>query len=600
MSTSPYSKLEQTGCHFGRDVIRLMRLEPGQKEDPIYASLVTRPLKSDQPEYEALSYVWGDPSMGKTIRLCGQEFSVTTNLEAALRQIRRVDETRTLWVDAICINQADILERNSQVLFMDKIYRKSTKVLVWLGPGKLEAKGIVAFLKSMNDNEHICPCVKNDSSICGNGLTSLRAILNQSWWERTWTLQEILLARDAEILCGNFQVPWEDFYLAFSNIEEHMYVSGCCANVQICSECQKYFNFRELVGGLHEQRQRLKQSQGLNLFDLLPQYRYRQVTEPRDKVYALLGLVDPDQSSRFDPNYSCRVEDLFIKTAVCNISWCRSLQSLHFAANIESSLNIPSWVTDWDSYRQGGIKTALQTRYEMYDAARGVEWSGTFRGMESEPFSNCTFSTDGIWFDKVRLIGELSDFEQLKDNYVTLKQWLSLVMDYFKVPDLAQPYIGGGELKNAFWRTLTVDVVVSATRGKEIWYKRASECHGEDFWSWWTAVLGGALEISQGSAMNALLANITTAISRRRFFITDKGYIGNGPAKMQPGDEIFILCGGKMPLVLRPDLSERFQQGLSQESRPLHALVGDCYIHGIMDGEAASNFEYRSQPVCLK
>lgn len=542
--------------------------------------------------------------MRKTIRLCGQEFSVTTNLEAALQQIRRTDEVRTLWVDAICINQDDIAERNSQVLLMDVIYRKSTKVLVWLGSDKLEAEGIVAFLNSMNDNEHIGRCVQNlenDGSICRNGLSSLRAILNQSWWERTWTLQEILLARDAEILCGDIQVPWKDFYLAFSNIEEHMYVLGCCANVPTCSECRKqYFNFREQVGGLYEQQRRLIHSQGLNLFDLLPQYRYRQVTEPRDKVYALLGLVDSYQSSRFDPDYSCRVEDLCIKAAVCNISWCRSLRSLNFAADTESSLNIPSWVTDWNSYRQGGIKAALQTRYEMYDAARGVEWSGTFRGMGTEPFSNCTFSTDGILFDKVRLIGELSDFEHLEDSYAALKQWLNLVMDYFEVRDLAQPYIGGGTLKNAFWRTLTVDVVVSPTRGKEIWYKRASEDHEKDFWTWWIAVLGGALEIGQGSAMNAFLANITTALSRRRFFITDMGYIGNGPAKIQPGDEVFILCGGKMPLVLRPDLSERFQQGVSPESRPLHALVGDCYSHGIMDGEAASNFEYRSQPVHLK
>jgi hypothetical protein len=232
----------------------------------------------------------------------------------------------------------------------------------------------------------------------------------------------------------------------------------------------------------------------------------------------------------------------------------------------------------------------------MYDAARGVEWSGTFKGMGTEPFSNCTFTTDGILFDKVRRIGELSDFEQLEDSYAIFKQWLNLVIDYFEVRDLAQPYIGGGTIKNAFWRTLTADVVVSPTRGKEIWYKRASELDEQDFWTWWTAVLGGALEISQGSAMNAFLANITNALWGRRFFITDMGYIGNGPAKIQPGDEVFILCGGKMPLVLRPE----YQQGLPPGARPLHTLVGDCYTQGIMDGEAAANFEYRSQPVCLK
>jgi hypothetical protein len=69
---------------------------------------------------------------------------------------------------------------------------------------------------------------------------------------------------------------------------------------------------------------------------------------------------------------------------------------------------------------------------------------------------------------------------------------------------------------------------------------------------------------------------------------------------MERSDDVFILCRGKMPLLLRPDSSETFQQRLSPELRPLHTLVGECYIHGIMDGEAASDFEYRSQPVRLK
>jgi len=236
----------------------------------------------------------------------------------------------------------------------------------------------------------------------------------------------------------------------------------------------------------------------------------------------------------------------------------------------------------------------------MYNAARGVEWSGTFRGMGAEPFSNCTFSTGGILFDRVRVIGELSDSEQLEESYATLKQWLKLVIDSFEIPDLAQPYIGGGTIKNAFWRTLTGDVVVSPTRGREIWYRRASDRDEQDFDTWWEAVLGGALKIDRGSAMNAFLVNMTTAVLKRRFFITEMGYAGNGPAKVKPGDEIFILCGGRMPLVLRADLAEKSPQAASPEWRPRHALVGDCYIHGIMDGEAASNFEYRSRPIHLK
>ncbi len=69
-----------------------------------------------------------------------------------------------------------------------------------------------------------------------------------------------------------------------------------------------------------------------------------------------------------------------------------------------------------------------------------------------------------------------------------------LAMDYVIALDLVEPYVGAGPIKTAFWRTLTADVVVSPTRGKKIWYKRSLEHDTQSFWTWWVALLGGALE----------------------------------------------------------------------------------------------------------
>lgn len=253
-------------------------------------------------------------------------------------------------MDAICINQHNIHERNSQVLLMDGIYRKCSKVLVWLGPHDKNFEAAAAFMNSMRDNEqHIEPCSPGHDQICLNGFSSLSAILNKVWWERTWTIQEILLAREADVLCGNIKLPWINLVDALAKAEDHYYLKRCCYDVTRCMECTKhYFSFREHVGGLSEQQKLLKAGQGLG--------RGLDLTELRDKSYALLGLVHAEQSAKFDPDYLCSIEELCTKTAVCNISYSGSLRSLNYASDRDRApsklgLKFPS-----------GLRIGLHTR----------------------------------------------------------------------------------------------------------------------------------------------------------------------------------------------------------------------------------------------
>lgn len=238
----------------------------------------------------------------------------------------------------------------------------------------------------------------------------------------------------------------------------------------------------------------------------------------------------------------------------------------------------------------------------MYNAAGGWAWSGSFRGNGSEPYSDCLLIADGVLVDEVCVVGDLSTFEHLKDCYPALRQWRGLLESHF---DLKKQYLNQdseGTFDNAFWRTLTGNVVVSSNRDRHYWYQPASEENKqdeEDFNNWWDAVTDDiplGLNQGSGSRMGAFLENIKTAISRRRFFITKKGYIGNGPSDTQCGDNVFILCGGKMPLVLRKDPSETY----GYETGPFHKLVGDAYVHGIMKGKAASRFMVEKQTVRLK
>ncbi|KAK6845707.1 hypothetical protein PG995_015817 [Apiospora arundinis] len=114
--------------------IRVVLIKPAlEANSPIQCYLHQVRLDS-LPDFEALSYVWGDPTAREEILLEGERISVTQNLYFALKGLRHRDSDRIMWIDAICINQSDLEERQAQVAQMDVIYRQATGVVVWLGP----------------------------------------------------------------------------------------------------------------------------------------------------------------------------------------------------------------------------------------------------------------------------------------------------------------------------------------------------------------------------------------------------------------------------------------------------------------------------------
>ena len=117
--------------------IRMLILEPGGLADPLKGRLEVTGIDSTG-SYEALSYVWGtsNQSGNISIRNGDNEWPVdlTASLKETLLRLRFTDRERRLWVDQICINQSDLSERSQQVQFMNRIYKRASHILVWLGP----------------------------------------------------------------------------------------------------------------------------------------------------------------------------------------------------------------------------------------------------------------------------------------------------------------------------------------------------------------------------------------------------------------------------------------------------------------------------------
>lgn len=117
--------------------IRVMTLSRGSGSDPVVCGLkkirfAGQPSSGEVSSYDALSYVWGSEADPEFINLCQNRFAITQNLFEALVCLRLPDSDRILWIDAICIDQQDIVEKETQIKLMHQIYGYAKRVLSWI------------------------------------------------------------------------------------------------------------------------------------------------------------------------------------------------------------------------------------------------------------------------------------------------------------------------------------------------------------------------------------------------------------------------------------------------------------------------------------
>jgi hypothetical protein len=187
----------------------------------------------DKPEYTAISYVWGDPSITENIVVEGCVLPVTVNLASALRHLRTVFGQITLWADAICINQDDNSERTHQIQHMRSIYRQAMKVMSFLGQEEDDSTYAIKTMKRMasaldtglgdathswlRDFSELCrsddPDQTQNTKIPNRAWNAIDKILSRTYWSRVWILQEVALASYLYFLCGMEMLRWDELAL---------------------------------------------------------------------------------------------------------------------------------------------------------------------------------------------------------------------------------------------------------------------------------------------------------------------------------------------------------------------------------------------------
>ncbi|KAI4240701.1 MAG: hypothetical protein L6R42_011460, partial [Xanthoria sp. 1 TBL-2021] len=225
---SPY----QYGALGKMDSIRLLQLKPASSSDMVLQCELFDCELSAAPEYEALSYVWGNDEFPQGIQLPSGYLRITDSLASALRALRSSDKPRQLWVDAVCINQRDLVEKARQVSQMAKIYGKAARVLAWLGEDSASTLNVASVLdlaqkaedvglRSPNgeNRETILKWVHGDPENVGWMMGVMSAVddagfpslYRSSWFTRMWIVQEALLVKQLILHFGTVQMDWEHF-----------------------------------------------------------------------------------------------------------------------------------------------------------------------------------------------------------------------------------------------------------------------------------------------------------------------------------------------------------------------------------------------------
>ena len=187
--------------------IRLFHLAPGTLHEPIAGCLEVVDLKNE-PDYECVSYTWGDASDEEAILVDGEKVLIRRHLWEALRRMRLPTEPRALWIDALCISQSDLDEKAKQVHMIGKIVSLASSVLAWLGE---HADGSEAIFHGWSAQDTITVDIPLESiprSLWTRRLKIWLAFCSRRWFSRTWIIQEIVVAKEVHVFCGKDAGRW--------------------------------------------------------------------------------------------------------------------------------------------------------------------------------------------------------------------------------------------------------------------------------------------------------------------------------------------------------------------------------------------------------
>ncbi|UPL00043.1 hypothetical protein LCI18_010977 [Fusarium solani-melongenae] len=651
---------------------RLIRLACAPEAEVVNLELC-HALADDQVPYHAVSYVWGDPKDTARVSVDGEEFIVSENLLLLLQQLLRAGVTSWLWTDSICINQADLEEKTWQVNAMDRIYGNAKLVYLWLGPGTPRTDKAMKLLceygrqlvhelgptddwdmdevypqlyealstkKKPRSNAH--PVAKflykmykepglhrrDDERPLSKYplMDGLRNLLERPFWRRVWIVQEVTLAQDALLLCGDESMPIQYFIEAIDVIREWTEIFNELSNFSfLWGLGQAFFTTSTLI--LRKLRLNSREPSLVHVLlgiGTLTGPRYL-ASEPRDLVFGLLSVVRERDSFGLHADYTEPVGTVFARATKAFIDWWRpkgdgddsDWEDLPALDDLRptNTPGMPSWTPDYEAIGKDGFDIHT-IKYSCFAcASKGAPNPQLLASPDEDPMVlrrlGCVVDTitkvmpplpDVSWADETDDAKEVArafavigrpviDFMDLgpesapEEDYI----WKTVMLSFQDLFDEDEGRPDDKDIPLETWQ-----VIRALFRGEKIDRKKAEavleylgDSDGQDEWEDVDSEGETSGDDSgsedddssdsdeEDSAEDKLINNFWTTqpdLKGRTLFKTANGRLGMARTNVKEGDIVTVIWSVPAPIVLQAQGSQ-------------YRFLGDAYVEGIMKGE---------------
>lgn len=548
--------------------IRLITLLPSDNiTSPIHMHLKTAVLSETfAPQYEALSYVWGPPQDPKYITIDGSSLAITPALAQALPFLRYVDQSRTLWIDAICVNQEDLTERSLQVQKMAALYTYASRVIVWLGPATKDSQLGLRTMSTLRSKisfdiakdistppiEAGVPWTKEDAIIPfdESAIRAIISLLERQWFERLWIVQEIRLANShALVQAGSDSISWDAF------ISSCYYLRSKFQNFQ----GDKDFASRFSKVNLRIQPLGLGRPQVFEDFQRLTwDIRNAMCTDPKDRVYALLSLVHKSGAIDLRPDYTKSVGEVYTDVVIHILERSKSLRLLaRCVLDDSATTGIPSWVPNF----------AVPCGYQL--ALRDMDAAGTSVA-HTRYLGNGVLCVKGVRITTVRQVYSLASV--VDSEIAAIRTIRYLVAEYLEVSRVLNPDRDGEMILSAACRTFSRNLFLDhwqPPKGTYPTFKQGRQAL-TDILSWKD---GESFE-NMHPFTRRYLRYFRPLATGRSFFITHDGNLGLAPQSIMAGDTLSVILGVDSVMAFRSADNCSFK------------VVGEAYLDNFTSSEA--------------
>jgi len=668
----------------GKEQFRILRVHPAREGDEVRADLVEYNI-NDEVDFEAVSYTWGPPSDDPVslnqepyIKIGDRHHRITWSVRHALDVFRLTNDTRNLWIDQICIDQTDDEEKSAQVPLMGQIFRRATGTLIWLGPhddhliaaaaniklfGNLRRQivAVVDLNPSLSKARRLSAVLdllrrtseeqeKHEitgqrsllSKLDGAEIAQILDLYSNPWFVRTWPLQEVVLSKNKTAYIGHFSIDYEDLGLFTSWYIQHYHKSLPSARRLRGLRIVRYvYRFAVMYG------------KGIDLCSLLSIIRRFDVKEPKDKVFALLAMVNfglrsdgspyPDVKDSYHPrhrvvpaplrpDYSKSDAEVFLETAKYQLNRDKSVHFLAFVRHPPSPtafLRTPSWVPWWNDpdeaqdplWRPGDdddehladstvhTDVSFDERLSLFDPQTyvqtcmvwGVEIGRVKRASLPFPSSLRGTRTRNIIGSEIET--RMKEQKESGSSLSPKTTWeisdtLALLEELIMALTAGSTTVPGPSqlVTNIRKGEEAADGLVQRQmRGFVGWISKLPDQDPKPEYLRALLKLQSQVQaddpgfLADDETIRAVMSRVRNSAGNRCLFRTDTGMLGLGPSCTRVGDVVVVLRTGPVPFVLR---AEEDCGSEYQVGLPgTQHLVGNCYVYRAMDGEFAEKVE---------